>query len=287
MAKSTYHENNIASAKLVILVPNYNGEPFIIKTLELLFTAFPEIDIVVVDDASTDDSVKLLEESNIEVVKRISNGGFAAAVNTGLRFLETKGADFVLVCNSDLSPSQEQGRNVLNALYDHMHDMAGVIGFIESEKVDAQDRPASDISGFLFWIKIGILKQTGFMDERFYMYGEETDFFRRVISLGFDVIQSNIFVSHLTEMSATSKIRNSWYAIRNSIFLEVKNQRYLEAARKIGTLLLVMWWVRGHQSDASTIRVRRPGILIGPVMLLGAIGWNVLQMLLPKRNGEI
>lgn len=287
MAASIYHENNIASAKLVILVPNYNGEPFIIETLELLFAAFPDIDIVVVDDASTDDSVKLLEESNIEVVKRISNGGFAAAVNTGLRFLEKKGADFVLVCNSDLSPSQDQGRNVLNALYDHMHDKAGVIGFIESEKTNTRDRPASDISGFLFWIKIVILKQTGFMDERFYMYGEETDFFRRVISSGFDIIQSNIVVSHLTEMSATSKIRNSWYAIRNSIFLEVKNQRYLEAVRKIGTLLLVMWWVIGDQSDASTVRVRRPGILIGPVMLLGAIGWNVLHLIWPNRNGEL
>ena len=183
--------------------------------------------------------------------------------------------------------SQEQGRNVLNALYDHMHDMAGIIGFIESEKTDTRDRPASDISGFLFWIKIGILKQTGFMDERFYMYGEETDFFRRVISSGFDIIQSNIVVSHLTEMSATSKIRNSWYAIRNSIFLEVKNQRYLEAVRKIGTLLLVMWWVRGDQSDASTLRVRRPGILIGPVMLLGAVGWNVLHLIWPNRNGEL
>ena len=74
---------------------------------------------------------------------------------------------------------------------------------------------------------------------------------------------------------------------KQKIFLEVKNQCYLEAARKIGTLLLVMWWVRGDQSDASTIRVRRPGILIGPVMLLGAIGWNVLQLLLPNRNGEI
>lgn len=286
MTKLIYDEKKNLSKKLAILIPNFNGQLFIIKTLGLLFEAFPNIDIVVVDDASTDDSIKLLEESNVKLLKRISNGGFAAAVNTGLKFLQKEGVDFVLVCNSDLSPSKDQGNNVLESLYCNINHRLGVIGFIENEKFKNINRPTSDISGFLFWIKLEILDQTGFMDERFYMYGEETDFFRRIASAGFDIIQSNVVVSHLTEMSATSKIRNSWYAIRNSIFLEVKNKHYFAAVGKIGVLLLVMWRIRGDENDASTLRVRRPGVLVGPILLLCAMVWNVFYIILPNRQGE-
>jgi GT2 family glycosyltransferase len=280
-------KSNIASEKLVILIPNYNGEAFILRTLALLSAALPGVDVVVVDDASTDDSVKVLESLNVEVVKRFSNGGFAAAVNTGLKFAQAKRREYVLVCNSDLLPSPEQGAKVLNALDEYMGDMVGVIGFIESDEIVIGDRPSSDISGFLFWLKVEILNETGFFDERFYAYGEETDFFRRVINSGYNIVESGVVVSHETEMSAKSKFKSSWYAIRNCIFLEIKNQCYLEAVRKIGALLLVMWWVRGNSNDASTLRVRRPGILIGPLMLLGAIGWNVWHIIWLKKTRNI
>jgi GT2 family glycosyltransferase len=279
----TISESNVTFSKLAILIPNYNGELFITKTIDLLSVALPGLDIVVVDDASIDDSLRVLDDSDVKVVKRLANGGFAAAVNTGLKFLEGKDVEYALVCNSDLIPTQEQGRNVLNALDKNMRDMVGIVGFTESEQLVTLDRPSSDISGFLFWIKIDILKETGLFDESFYMYGEETDFFRRVIRSGFNIIQSNVFVSHETEMSAKSKIRNSWYAIRNCIFLEIKNRSYVEAIRKTGGLLLVMWWVRGDQNDASTLRVRRPGIIMGPLMLLAAIGWNAWYLIWLKR----
>ena len=281
------YKRNIKSKKLLILIPNYNGAAFILRTLRLLSAALPSVDVVVVDDASTDDSVKVLEGTNVEVLKRCSNGGFAAAVNTRLKFAQKNCIDYVLVCNSDLLPSLEQGAKILNALDLHMGNKVGIIGFIEGDENDILDRPVSDISGFLFWLKVQILNDTGFLDERFYMYGEETDFFRKVINSKYNIIQSGIVVSHETEMSARSKLKNSWYAIRNCIFLEVKNQCYIQAIQKIGGLLLVMWWLRGSSSDASTLRVRRPGILIGPLMLLLAIGWNIWHLIRSNKAKNI
>jgi GT2 family glycosyltransferase len=284
MANSINHKSNIETKKKLILIPNYNGAAFILNTLKLLSAALPGVDVVVVDDASTDNSIKVLEGTNVEIVKRCSNGGFAAAVNTGLKFAQKNCIDYVLVCNSDLLPSLEQGEKILNALDEHMGNMVGIIGFIEGNENSTFDRPESDISGFLFWLKVDILNETGFLDERFYMYGEETDFFRRVINLGHNIVQSGVIVSHETEMSARSKFKNSWYAIRNCIFLEIKNQFYLEAVRKTGALLLIMLWIRGNRNDVSTLRIRRPGLVIGPLMLLAAIGWNFWRVILLNKD---
>ena len=263
-----------------ILIPNFNGEKFIMGTIWLITAGFPMIDIIVVDDASTDDSVALLKSNGIKVLLRTFNGGFAASVNTGLRYLHSNGVDFALVCNSDLVPSAEECANIRKSFDELFANLAvGVIGFIERNDFKPQRRDASDISGFLFWIRINIVKVVGYLDERFYMYGEETDYFRRVVVRGFKIVQSGIQVSHAAEKSGKSRIMNSWYAIRNCLFLEIKNERPKEAFKKSVALLLVMLGLRGDKDDPSTKRIRRPGLVIGPLMLVGAIFWNVYQLL--------
>ncbi len=263
-----------------IVIPNFNGEKFIMETIQLLSVGFPKIDIIVVDDVSTDNSVALLKSNGIKVLQRTVNGGFAASVNTGLQHLLSNGVGFSLVCNSDLVPSAEECANICKCFEDLYKDPSvGVIGFLERHDFKPQSRDSSDISGFLFWIRIDILKVVGYLDERFYMYGEETDFFRRVVAKGYKIVQSGIQVSHAAEKSGKSKIMNSWYAIRNCLFLEIKNDRPKEAFKKSVALLLVMFGLRGDKDDPSTRRVRRPGFVIGPLMLVGAILWNVYQVL--------
>lgn len=263
-----------------ILIPNFNGEQFIMETIRLLSAGFPGLDIVVVDDSSTDNSVALLESNEIKVHQRSANGGFAASVNTGLKHLHSQGIAFALVCNSDLVPSAEECANIRKSFADHFEDpKVGIIGFIERNDFVPQGREISDISGFLFWIRLDIVKLVGYLDERFYMYGEETDYFRRVIAKGYMIVQSGVQVSHAAEKSGKSRIMNSWYAIRNCLFLEIKNDRPNEAFKKSVALLLVMLGLRGDSEDPSTRRVRRPGLVIGPLFLVGAIFWNVYQLL--------
>lgn len=263
-----------------IVIPNFNGEKFIMETIQLLTSGFPKIDIIVVDDASKDNSVALLQSNGINVVERAVNGGFAASVNTGLHYLKSKGFEFALVCNSDLVPSSDECANICES-FDHFFENpeVGVIGFLERHDFKPKLRDMSDISGFLFWIKMDILKDVDYFDERFYMYGEETDFFRRVVVKGYKIIQSGIQVSHAAEKSGKSKMMNSWYAIRNCLFLETKNNRPTEALKKSVALLFIMFGLLGDRDDPSTKRIRRPGFIIGPFMLFGAIFWNIYQIL--------
>lgn len=268
---------NVNSA---ILIPNFNGEKFIMETIQLLEIGFPDLKIVVVDDHSTDNSVELLISKGIKVLKRSLNGGFAASVNTGLRYLDSREFNFVLVCNSDLVPNQDECANICQSFENFSTDpVVGVIGYLERNGFNPKGRDPSDISGFLFWIKLDILNRVGYLDERFYMYGEETDYFRRIVAKGYRIVQSGVQVSHMTEKSGKSKILNSWYAIRNCLFLEVKNSRLKEALKKSVALLLIMFRLLGDKDDPSTKRIQRSGFIIGPLMLVGAVFWNVYQFI--------
>lgn len=274
--------------KSAILIPNFNGEKFIIETIRLLTAGITNARIVIVDDASTDNSVKLLMENGIEVVQRTLNGGFAATVNTGLRYLQSSGMHYVLVCNSDLVPNDEECVGVLESFATYFKDpLVGVIGFLEKSDYMPQYQESSDISGFLFWIKLDLLHEVGLFDERFYMYGEETDFFRRVVAKGYKIVQSRVQVSHATEKSGKSKLRNSWLAIRNCLFLEVKNGNFFTALKNFFALFLIMFGVLGDKYDPSTKRIRRPGYLVGPIFLVAAFFWNlyhVLKMIINKES---
>ncbi len=79
--------------KLVsIIIPTYNGEKFIEKTLcAVIEQDYEDLEIIVVDDVSTDNTVQtvrnFLEKSgrNFQIVQRTVNGRQSAARNTGLR----------------------------------------------------------------------------------------------------------------------------------------------------------------------------------------------------------
>jgi GT2 family glycosyltransferase len=267
---------------LAIIVPNYNGAPFIGDTVERLARGFPDALLLVVDDASTDDSVAQLAGSCAVVLRRPRNGGFAAAVNSGLRHCRAAGVRHVVVANSDLEITDDQSAAVQRALQQFGADTAvGVIGFVEDEVTGEAFPEGSNISGFLFAMRIEVVERVGEMDERFFMYGEEQDYFRRVEAAGFSIVQTGIRVGHRSEGSSGPGLRNAWLAIRNSIFLEVKSRRPAAVLRKIAVLAFLINRIRrpGREGDPSMRRLLRPGVLLGNVFLVAAIGWNAGRFL--------
>lgn len=87
-----------------IVIPNWNGRDLLEKYLPFLLTAIsgnPENEILVVDNASSDDSVEFLRTaySQIKVLKLAQNLGFAGAANTGV---EQARNDIVVLLNNDM-----------------------------------------------------------------------------------------------------------------------------------------------------------------------------------------
>ena len=91
--------------KVHIIVLNWNGAEDTINCLESLKRiTYPNYEVIVVDNASEGDDVKVLKErysDYILIIENEQNLGYAEGNNTGIRFALEHGADYVLVLNND------------------------------------------------------------------------------------------------------------------------------------------------------------------------------------------
>ena len=84
----------------VVLV-NYNGAKFLERCLSSLTAeTYPSFEIILVDNASTDDSRNLIKHkfAQVKVLRSETNVGFAAGNNLGL---ETARGEWIATLNTD------------------------------------------------------------------------------------------------------------------------------------------------------------------------------------------
>ena len=257
---------------LAILIPNFNGGKFIDKTINRFSSGFPDSKILVVDDGSTDTSLSILGTTSAEIIVREKNGGFAASVNTGVKYLLNAGFTHILVANSDVIVDAADCSNIWGQFLRISNvNHIGVLGFVEAGQ--RRIRQGMEVSGFMFILSAEVVRSIGYFDESFYMYGEEQDYFLRVLASNFRIEQSGISIRHLSEGSSSSKLTNSWYAIRNSLYLQAKHARPIGFLRTAISLFLTINRIKigVDKFDPSYQRVIRPGVIIGNIFLVMAI----------------
>jgi len=108
--------------KISIVIPNYNGRYLLEKNLPAVIKACQQWsktswEIIVVDDASTDNSVSFLKANypQIKVVVHQKNQRFAAACNSGVKAAKGK---IVVLLNNDVAPEAD----FLSPLLNHFND---------------------------------------------------------------------------------------------------------------------------------------------------------------------
>lgn len=91
--------------KISIVIPNYNGERILSKNLPRVLDAVGDAEIIVVDDASTDGSLRALDDfkSKVKVIINKNNLGFSSTANKGVK--EAKG-EIVILLNTDVVPEK-------------------------------------------------------------------------------------------------------------------------------------------------------------------------------------
>lgn len=91
--------------KVGIIISNYNGWQDTLVCLESLQRqTFTDFEIILIDDASPNDSVAQLQDKlppNTVFLPQQRNVGFAAANNIGIRRALADGCDFALLLNND------------------------------------------------------------------------------------------------------------------------------------------------------------------------------------------
>jgi len=97
--------------RVSIIVLNWNGLTDTIECLESLHgITYPNYNVILVDNASQGDDVKVLREKfgdHIHIIQNDKNYGFAKGNNIGIRFAMEKGAGYVLLLNNDTSVTPE------------------------------------------------------------------------------------------------------------------------------------------------------------------------------------
>lgn len=87
-------------SKVAIIIPAMNEERSIAKVIGGLRSRF-DYPIIVVDDASTDNTRRIAEKRGAIVLPHLLNLGAWRATQTGLRYALNKGFDAVVTCDAD------------------------------------------------------------------------------------------------------------------------------------------------------------------------------------------
>lgn len=103
--------------RLSIIVPVYNGEKTIKRAIDSLLKQSEEVDIIVVNDGSTDDTERIVKEynnSNIHYFYK-ENGGISDARNYGVNKVTTEFFGFL---DSDDTVKEDMAKKMLEAIGD-------------------------------------------------------------------------------------------------------------------------------------------------------------------------
>jgi len=189
------HPPYAPAAPVAVVIPAYDNAETIARCIESLrIQEGVATEIVVVDDASHDDTAAIAERAGVRVIRRATNGGPAAARNQGAR--ET-GGDVLFFAEADGYYAPDYLRVCLRALGDERVGASlalGVRGWTERDNVvvrlsDAQwvvnhSLVAAGQRGTGAWCyRRDAFERLGGFDETL-LYGEDVDLARRVETLG-------------------------------------------------------------------------------------------------------
>ncbi|MGA2583112.1 MAG: glycosyltransferase family 2 protein [Tepidisphaeraceae bacterium] len=104
-----------AVGKKLILIPAFNESKSVAKLVQRLNKLLPDFDILVIDDGSTDDTVRQVP-SNTTVVSLPFNLGIGGAMQTGYRFAALHGYDVAVQVDGDGQHRPSEVRKLVEAL---------------------------------------------------------------------------------------------------------------------------------------------------------------------------
>lgn len=194
------------------IVLNWNGFDESVKCIDsLLDSNYSNLKILIVDNASTDDSVSLLTSKypKIKLIKSNINGGYASGMNLGTHEALKLGAEFLLYVNNDIIVTKnflepmikialvEKKIGMISPKVLYQHDPSKIycaggelsllrcVGLAKyqgksADKFGLVSRNISIAEGCFIFIRKEVFEKIGYMNENFFMYFEDAEFAERV-----------------------------------------------------------------------------------------------------------
>ncbi len=246
--------------KVAVVILNYNGKRFLEKFLPNVIENSSDVaEVIVADNASTDDSVTFLKAAypDIRLIINDFNGGFSTGYNIALRQVE---AEYYCLLNSDIEVTPHWIEPVIE-LMDSDSNIAAcqpkILSYYNRDKFEyagagggfidkygypfcrgrvfqhlETDRGQFDDNKEVFWatgacmfVRADVYHQFGGLDDSFFAHMEEIDFCWRVKNMGYKVMycsQSKIY--HIGGGTLPkSSARKTYLNFRNNLSLLMKN----------------------------------------------------------------
>lgn len=115
-----------AKLKVLAIVPAYNEESNICRVIDEIKEKANYLDILLVNDASTDQTLKIVEASGVTVVSHSSNLGIGGAVQTGFKYAVEHQYDIALQIDSDGQHEPQRVEDLIDPIIKNESDI--VIG---------------------------------------------------------------------------------------------------------------------------------------------------------------
>lgn len=208
------------SPKVFIIILNWNGWEDTIECVEsCLKLAYANSSILIVDNASSDDSEVILRERfpDIDIIQTGKNLGYAGGNNVGIRFALENGADYVWLLNNDtvvhpaaldemvrvaeldpttgmLGPkillhSRPEYLNCVGSAINLITGQPNLIGLGEKDDGRFDEVKEMDtLSGCSLLVSKDVVDAVGLLDEKFFLFYEETDWILRAKRAGYRML---------------------------------------------------------------------------------------------------
>lgn len=238
--------NPIPAVYLIIL--NYNSGEWLSRCLTSVFKSdYPNYEVVVVDNASTDGSFEAAKNgfSRAHFIKSHTNLGFSAGNNLGIRLALEKMADYVFLLNPDalvdpetvsiLVAAAEENKTagifsplVFQGATQNIWFAGGIIHWLRmrathlfKRKTFHQPYPTEYISGCAMLIRDKVFQRIGLLSEDFFLYYEDADFSLRATRAGFTLlVVPSASVHHFEKSQLNAPLKTYWLIFSGLIFFQ-------------------------------------------------------------------
>lgn len=85
----------------LVLIPAYNEEQNVGEVLKGLLEHYPQLDILVVNDGSSDRTADIVKSYNVHLISHPTNLGYGAALQTGYMFASERNYAYVIQFDAD------------------------------------------------------------------------------------------------------------------------------------------------------------------------------------------
>jgi GT2 family glycosyltransferase len=284
-----------------VIVVNYNSARFVGEFCETLARVeYPNWRLIVVDSGSTDGSAGTMRSSfpDATFVLCGDNIGFAAGANRGVATAMANGCDYALFVNNDTAVSPDFLQRLVDAadertfvvpkiLYygDHRLISTHAGGFDwtlgrfrdtyggqpDGAKTSGRRDNLQTASFCCALVPLQAFRDAGNLDERFFMYYEETDFIRRAQRHGYRVRYEPSAVIYHRESGASGggwmTPFKQYYATRNRPYLVRKH-----ASSRLAYAWFTLFFMASRVPAAARMALRREWRLLR-AMALGSLDY--------------